>query len=67
MGNEKLKQAVTNWIKAEWAFRLGPCAYLDHTAEHYMKAEAKLRRALTERGELKDAFEALKEQDEEVR
>lgn len=54
-----LKQAVRNWVQAEFDFRCGRWAYTAETQARYITAERKLRRALTGKGELGKAFGVL--------
>lgn len=47
---KKLKRvysATKAWVRAEFAFRLGPVAYETEPTNLYLKAEAKLRKVLT--------------------
>lgn len=53
---EKLEKAVRRWIDAEWCFRQGPNAYGQGTGEELLRAEDKLRRALTGRSDLVEAY-----------
>lgn len=43
----KLERAVEKWIKAEWAFRLGPHAYDTKPMHNLIEAEEQLRKAVT--------------------
>lgn len=54
-----LEKAVGQWINAEWEFRCGSMAYRADPAEWLLKAERKLRRALTGKGDLDDAHTEL--------
>lgn len=55
----KIVARVQRWIKAEWAFRLGPYAYGDKTTERYVRAERRLRAALTGKANLGEAAKLL--------
>lgn len=56
---EELRAAVEAWVRAEYEFRLGGCAFTSQATEWYLKAERQLRRALTGRGDLEEAFVRL--------
>lgn len=56
----KLEQAVAEWIRAEWEFRCGVQAYQGNTPDWLSKTERRLRRALTGKGDLDEAFNKLK-------
>lgn len=48
----RIIKRLRRWIKAEWAFRLGPFAFTDRTTWRYVKAERRLRAALTGKADL---------------
>lgn len=56
---DELEQAVSVWVRCEWAYRLGPNAYQTPEQDELIKAEERLRRALTGKGSLGAAFERL--------
>ena len=58
-----LEQAVANWVRAEWNFRLGPKAYRGDTQEMLLEAEKQLRQALTGKRPLDKAYMKLTQQD----
>jgi hypothetical protein len=56
---QKIANAVEEWVMAEWQFRLSPIAYREGPTERYLRAERNLRRAVTGRGDLEDAYVEL--------
>ena len=54
-----LAEAVAAWIRAEHHFRFGPNAYRQQELDWYVKAERRLRRALTGKGNLEEAYQAM--------
>lgn len=58
--DEQTLQKVTEaWVRAEYYFRLGPNAYQTPETDWYERAIVRLRRAVTGKGDLRDAFEKL--------
>jgi hypothetical protein len=55
----ELLMAVERWIKAEWAFRAGPCAYNDSVANAMLAAEDNLRKVATGKKWLMNAARRL--------
>lgn len=55
----KLIEAVSALVRAEYFFRCGPNCFQLAEAEAFEKAQRKLRRALTGTGDLAAAFAAL--------
>jgi hypothetical protein len=56
-----IEQAVANWMRAEYNFRLGPKAYRGDTQDMLLEAEKQLRQALTGKRQLERAYEKLKQ------
>lgn len=59
--NKKLKLAIGDWIKAEYAFRYGPFAYQNAVTDEWLKANRKLRRALTGTSDMDESIAFLRE------
>ena len=59
--SDDLAGAVANWIRADYEFRLGKQPYRTQTQEWLVKAEVRLRRALTGKGQLESAYKTLKD------
>jgi predicted metal-dependent hydrolase len=55
----KLADAIEDWIRAEYAFRLGQDPYSNWTQEWLTKAEEKLRFCLTSKEGLREAAREL--------
>ena len=54
-----LEQAVANWIRAEYQFRLGGSAFQMEQQVWYCRAERRVRKALTGSGSLEEAFQRI--------
>jgi len=58
---KNIKEQVENWVRAEFHFRLGEYGSKDITGaqDALVKMERRLRRAVTGKGDLKEAGEKL--------
>lgn len=56
---DELIKRAQQWVRAEYYFRLGKAAFNDETMEWYVRAERRLRKALTGYADLEKAFVAL--------
>jgi len=60
MSDDRLVLLVKRWIRAEHEFRFGRYRYTKEGADWLMEAEDLLRRAVTKKKDLKDAYEVVK-------
>lgn len=59
--NSDVVDAVANWIRAEYHFRCGSRAYTKSAEERYVDAMELLRKAVTGKRRLSNAYRVLKE------
>lgn len=55
----KLRKAIKDWIKADYAFRMGPVAYTAMSQEFLIHAESGLRKAVTGTDQITEAAQRV--------
>lgn len=56
----RLQEAIEQWVRAEFVFRMGPMAFSDQTANWLVLAEENLRAQVTDgKTDLREAAKAL--------